>query len=358
MTHAWHIRAYRDGDEEGILNLRQRVFGDLDPVRLMPETWRWQFRDNPAGEAVWALAEDQGRIVGQYAVIPTRFSVQGKETRFALSCDTMVDPDYRRQGLFTALARKVYQRIESEGRIAAVWGFPNEASLPGFTRHLDWRLLTVFSLRVAPLRPLTMLRARLGLKKEREQAPAGRQEDSVASLCADIPGLQIKPVTRFDEEYDELWNRRRGGLAPVIQIRDAAYLNWRYTGVPGFGYRPFAIRSSGRLLGYMVIRTLTLMGHFFGVLTDLFPFPIRDPLTTQELFRCAQNDCKDRGAEFMTCLLSQAGPPFLKDAGLRTVPAFLNPRKWHFWARFAPLDAPLLGVPENWYLTYGDTDIV
>lgn len=357
MTHTWHIRDYRDGDEAQILGLRQRVFEDLDPVRLMPQTWRWQFRDNPAGEPVWALAEDHDRIVGQYAVIPTRFIVQGKASCFALSCDTMIDPDYRRQGLFTALARKVYQRIESEGRMAAVWGFPNEASLPGFTRHLDWRLLTVFPLRIAPLKPFTALRTRLGLKKAAANTPEARQEKSNPRVCADISGLQVEPVTQFDGEYDELWHRRRD-LASVIQIRDAAYLNWRYAGVPGFGYRPFAIRSGRRLLGYMVIRTLTLMGHFFGVLTDLFPFPVRDRLTTQLLFRFARNVCKDQGAAFMTCLMSRADPSFFRDAGLRTVPAILNPRKWHFGVRYAPCDAPVLGAPENWYLTYGDTDIV
>ena len=144
----------------------------------------------------------------------------------------------------------------------------------------------------------------------------------------------------------------------MIQIRDAAYLRWRYADIPGFGYQTFAIRSSGRLLGYMVIRTLTLMGHFFGVLTDLFPFPVRDFLTTQHLFRFARNYCKDQGAEFMTCLLSRAEPAFFKAAGLKTVPSILNPRKWRFGARYAPCDAGVLGHVENWYLTYGDTDIV
>ncbi|MCF8146091.1 MAG: GNAT family N-acetyltransferase [Deltaproteobacteria bacterium] len=357
MTHTWHIRDYRDGDEEQILDLRRRVFGDLDPVRLMPETWRWQFRDNPSGEALWALAQDHDRIVGQYAVIPTRFSVQGNETRFALSCDTMIDPGYRRQGLFIALARKTYQRLASERDITTVWGFPNEASLPGFTRHLDWRLLTVFPLRIIPLRPLTMLRMRLGLKKDPGNTPAGREGGADATVSANIAGLRVEPVTRFDKEYDDLWNRRKNP-APVIQIRDAAYLNWRYADIPDFGYRPFAVRSGGRLLGYMVIRTLTLMGHFFGVLTDLFPFPIRDTLTTQQLFRFAGGYIKAEGGEFMTCLMSQADPAFLKDAGLRTVPAILNPRKWHLGARYADRDHAVLGSAHNWHLTYGDTDIV
>jgi len=356
MTRNWHMRPYRDGDEEQILRLRQHVFGDLDPVRLSAPTWQWQFRRNPAGEAFCALAEDHGRIVGQYAVIPTRFCVQGKETRFALSCDTMIHPDYRRQGLFSALAREVYRRIESEARISTVWGFPNKASLPGFTRHLNWRLLTVFPLRLAPLRPLAMLRTRLGLKKGAWNLPKGREE-YVAAVLEDIPGLQVEPVTCFDGESDELWKRCQG-LAPVVQVRDAAYLNWRYRGVPGFGYRLFAVRFDGKLSGYLVIRTLKLMGHFFGVLTDLFPFPIRDPLITRKLFRFARNYCRAEGAEFMTCLLSRADPSFFKAVGLRTVPAFMNPRKWSFGVRYAPRDAGLLGVPGNWHLTYGDTDIV
>ena len=360
MTHTFQIRKYREGDEKQILTLRERVFGDLDPVRLRPSTWRWQFRDNPAGKALCALAEDHGRIVGQYVVIPTRFSVQGKETLFALSCDTMIHSDYQKQGLFTTLAREVYQRIESERRITTVWGFPNEISLPGFTRHLDWRLLTVFPLRVAPLRPLAMLYPYLPFKKKSRQPMDNSSSSEISDSRTgfpDFPGLVLEPVTRFDEEFDALWNRNRG-LAPVIQVRDAAYLNWRYSGAPGFGYRPFAIRSNGRLLGYMVIRMMNLMGHFFGVLADIFPFPVRDPVTTRRLFRFARDYSKAEGAEFMTCLLSRSDPSFFKEVGLRKIPAIFNPKKWYFGCRYPKHNRAVLGSPKNWYLTYGDTDIV
>ncbi len=360
MTASWHIRPYREGDEAQILALRREVFGNLDPVRLEPETWRWQFRQNPAGEAVCALAEDRDRIVGQYAVIPTRFHVQGKETRFALSCDTMIHPDYRRQGLFTALARDVYQRLESEAGITTVWGFPNAVSLTGFTRHLDWRLLTTFPLRVAPLRPFAMLRGHLPVKREQGKTPSAHEGNQRAISTDVIPGLRIEsipPGTGFDEAFDALWKRKQG-LAPVIQVRNAAYLNWRYMAIPAFGYRAFSVRSDQRLLGYLVIRTVRLTGHFFGALTDLFPFPIRDAFTTRRLFRFARDTLKAEGVEFMTCLHSWADPSFFKSAGLRTMPGLLNPRKWHFGARFAPQDAPRLDPPRNWYLTYGDTDIV
>ena len=362
MVNSFQIRDYREGDEKQILNLRQTVFGDLDPVRLKKSTWLWQFRHNPAGEAFCSLAEDRGIIVGQYTVIPTRFSVQGDETLFALSCDTMIHPEYRKQGMFTALARKAYRLIESRHGIRTVWGFPNEISLPGFTRRLDWKLLTVFPLRVIPLRPLAMLHHYLPFKKrsrqDRQGMDAGSSSESSDSQFRfpDVPGLMVEEITRFDVEFDTLWDRNRD-IAPVIQVRNAAYLNWRYLGVSEFGYRPFAIKFDGRLSGYMVIRMMSLKGHFFGVLADLFPFPLRDRETTKRLFLFARDYCKAKGAEFMTCLISRSDPSFFKEVGFRNIPAIFNPRKWYFGCRYPQNDRALLGSPENWYMTYGDTDI-
>ena len=236
MVNPIKIREYREGDEKQILNLRQTVFGDLDPVRLKKSTWLWQFRHNPAGEAFCALAEDHGIVVGQYTVIPTRFSVQGDETLFAFSCDTMIHPEYRKQGMFTALARKVYRLIESRHGINTVWGFPNEISLPGFTRSLNWKLLTVFPLRVIPLRPLAMFYPYLPFKKRFRQNQQGMDDSSSSEISnsgvrfPDVPGLLVEPITRFDAEFDKLWDRNRD-IAPVIQVRNTAYLNWRCLGV-------------------------------------------------------------------------------------------------------------------------------
>ena len=156
-ARSWHIRSYRDGDEEQILKLRRAVFGDLDPVRLKKSTWLWQFQNNPSGKAVCFLAEAKGEIVGQYVTIPTRFSIRGKETRAAFSCDTMIHPEYRRQGMFSALAREVYDHLETRRNIHLVWGFPNDRSLPGFTGKLDWRMLPTLPLMVMPIRPLGMI---------------------------------------------------------------------------------------------------------------------------------------------------------------------------------------------------------
>jgi len=275
----------------------------------------------------------------------------------------MIHPEYRKQGMFTALAQKVYRLIESQHRITTVWGFPNEISLPGFTRRLSWSLLTVFPLRVVPLRPLAMVLSYLPLKKRsrrelRTPVAGSSLEISVSRAgLPEVPGLLVESVTRFDAEFDTLWNRNRG-IAPVIQVRNATYLNWRYLGVPGFHYRPFAIRLEGRLSGYMVIRMMNVAGHFFGVLADLFPFPVRDRDTTKRLFLFAREYCRTQGAEFMTCLLSRSDDSFFREVGFRKIPAIFNPKKWYLGCRYPHHERSVLSSAKNWYLTYGDTDIV
>jgi len=358
INRTWQIREYREGDEHQILQLRRIIFGDVDTVRLKLSTWYWQFRDNPAGKAICLLAEDDGVVVGQYAIIPTRFKFFGKKITFALSCDTMIHPAYRKWGLFTALASELYNSLESDYGITTIWGFPNAASLPGFTRRLEWNLLAVFPLWILPIRPFEMIRSHIPFlyrKPSEFQAYESRQNiRPITGLSFEpgtrvIPDLTINSIERFDESFDELWNTHHD-LAPVMQIRESIYLNWRYLEVPDFGYRPFAIKWKGRISGYLVIRLVEMMGHFFGVIVDIFPFPVVDYHKTEYLVRFARDYCKAHGAEFLTCLLPLADQNFLKKAGFKKVPEWMNPRKWYFGCRCPEEDKSLLAPRGNRFL--------
>ena len=358
MNRRWHIRAYQEGDEHQILQLRQTVFGDLDPVRARLSTWHWQFRDNPAGKAFCLLAEDHGVVVGQYTAIPTRFYVRGHETTFAFSCDTMIHPDYRKQGMFVTLARDLYQYLESHDQITTVLGFPNRASLRGFTGRLGWHVLAEFPLRIAPIRPLAMLRAFIPWIREQTSASSlVSSRPAPMPMKTNVPGLLIEPIDEFRDSFDELWDRHNG-LASVMQVRDSRYLNWRYLGVLGFQYHPFAVSWHGTLSGYIVLRFMNIMGHYFGVLVDLFPFPVVSYELTSSLIRFAREYSKAHRAEFLVCLLPRASDSFLKKAGLKKIPGVFNPRRWYFGCRRPESLKPLLDPIENWYITYGDTDIV
>ena len=356
MTLNWHIRSYREGDEKQILKLRRAVFGDLDPVRLKESTWQWQFQNNPSGKAVCFLAESDGEIVGQYVTIPTRFSIHGKETRLAFSCDTMIHPDYRRQGMFSALAREAYNHLETQRNINLVWGFPNDRSLPGFTGKLGWRMLPTIPLMVMPIRPLAMIfNALPWLNKILKKPPAIIKTNTDVAFSTKIHGVHINPIEHFDETLDALW-QEHSTMAPVMQVRDSRYLQWRYLSVPEFGYRPFAVLRDDRMLGYLVIRMMTLKGHMFGVLVDVFPFPMGTGSVIHEIFSFARQYVKAHGGDFLTCLLPLRETGILKRAGFKNVPEILNPKTWRLGYRYAG-DSPS-GNLDYWHVTYGDTDVV
>jgi hypothetical protein len=358
MNHSWHKRAYKEGDEHQILRLRQIVFGNLDEVRLNLSTWYWQFRDNPAGKAVCWLAENKGAVVGQYTIVPTRFCVRGQETLFAFSCDTMVHPNYRKQGIFVALANQCYQSLESrDNPITTFWGFPNKTSLIGFCRRLRWDTIAVIPLRILPIRRLAMLyRCMPMLSAQRSTDIYSKTISLTKAIAPRVPGLSIEPIHYFSADFDMLWDRHKA-LAPIIQIRDSIYLNWRYFGIPDFNYRAFAIGWMGELAGYIVLRFMDMMGHHFGVLVDIFPFPVIDNRLTQHVFRFARDYAEANRAEFLTCLLPWAKTSFL-GGGYLKVPEKLNPRRWYFGCRCLQNDRPLLNLIQHWYISYGDTDIV
>ncbi|HLK11352.1 MAG TPA: GNAT family N-acetyltransferase [Candidatus Binatia bacterium] len=355
----WRSRDAVPADVDGILALRRVVFGDLDPARLRPEIWRWQFVDNPAGAGYVRLAEHDGRIVGQYAAIPTRFRVDDAVRLFAMSCDTMTHPDYQKQGMFVTLARELYADLAARHGVTTVWGFPNDRSYPGFVGKLDWFEVHVFPMRVKPIRSRDVLQRYLGRGPISQLlgAIADRSYRLVTPPVREPRRATIRPITTFDERFDALWERHRS-MTRVIQVRDRAYLDWRYCAAPIFEYRPFEIVVNGVLEGYFVLRVLSLFDLPVGAVVDLFPCPIVDAGVTREVLSFAQLRATEAGAAFLTALLPPAHAAHLTRFGFLRVPDRLNPRRWYFGARSAREDIPLLRDIAHWYVTYGDADIV
>src|SRR6516164_3073299 len=74
MSESWICRSFRDGDEAGILQLYRDVF-QLD---LTLPVWQRAYQQCPNGPAVITVLENDGDIVGHYAVQPRGFWVSGE----------------------------------------------------------------------------------------------------------------------------------------------------------------------------------------------------------------------------------------------------------------------------------------
>lgn len=78
-----------------------------------------------------------GNPAAYYGVFPCKAVVGGNIYLCAQSGDTMTHPRHRGKGLFIKLAKITY-RLAKENGIRFVFGFPNDNSLHGFVKKLDW----------------------------------------------------------------------------------------------------------------------------------------------------------------------------------------------------------------------------
>lgn len=228
------IRAYRDGDESAILALFEECFHH----RRSLERWAWEYRDNPYGNGKISLAFDaDGRPAAHHAGYPVRFVGFGAEPVVAFQIGDLMSAPWARgigRGPTSVLARTVRHFYEhfSRGRVGFHYGF-HTATAKGFAlRFMGSRVVEPVTYRVRPLPGRSLA---LGL---------------VTRL---LSGVAVVPIERFDERFDELWQRLRGVYGLAIE-RDSRYLNWRYADCPDGEYRGYTVERKGRLLGWGVFR--------------------------------------------------------------------------------------------------------
>lgn len=340
MPEPWLLRPYREGDEGAILDLFARVFG----IKRSLQHWRWQFLDNPCGRLFIHLAvAPSGRLVGQYAGLPVRMQWDGQERLFVQAVDVMADPEFRGDrslsGVFGELLACYIRECLGPDGAAVGFGFP----------------------------PLGHLR----LGRQQGYVRLHRVEQLVKPLEAVSPSRWFRPITGWtwvveevsavDGRADRLWERCRPELR-LAAIRDARYLNWRYTRHPEIRYRFFAVkrRFSEAWAGLAVLRvggekaTAYLgQGEPVASLVDWLV-----PLSERAVAEALVRRCESAGRE----------------AGMTALYAWCRPGSAH-WRIFAergfrsePTPMYLTAVPgidgisvqeagERWYYTMGDSDL-
>lgn len=358
MPGQWEVAEYEPGDEQGIMRLYQLVFGE----EMSDDQWRWRYLKNPTGLVTIILAKAGAQIVGQYALLPVRMKV-GADTRVvALSLDTMVHPDYRGQGVFVELARRLYKDVALQGT-PLVYGFPNEASHRGFVTGLGWvDLCDRVPLFVRPLSAEGILKGTVANRFL--LAVGGRSGQMGMSLLLparriEVPdGCAIRPVTSFDDRADELW-RRASSAFGISLVRDQRYLNWRYVEKPGDSYTILILERAGDVLGYVVLKSVERFGLRIGFVVDLLAVPDQPSISrcliseAVECFRKAQR-------AIISCLMLKHSPYIqaLRANGFLFLPARLHPQEMYVGVRRNTEEyaAELITNPSNWYITWGDHD--
>jgi hypothetical protein len=268
--------------------------------------------------------------------------------------DTMTDPECRRQGMLTAVARLAYDTWRKAG-IPFVLGLPNQ-QWGSRTDALGWKALFPLQWLVRPLQPAALLARRLGISALSQLRLLGavwnRWWDR--NIQPDET-VHTRGVDRVGSEFDVLWQTCRGDRQ-ISAIRDSAWVNWRYVKAPTFAYRVLLAERWGQPVGYCAYRLQETAGRKLGFIAELL-VPQSDMLARNTLIARTLQQLRVEGAEAaitlaipntsISCAFRRAG--FLFSWG-------------SFGVCLAPLD-PTLSMdtvrnPQNWCMAGGDFDII
>jgi GNAT superfamily N-acetyltransferase len=349
----WKIRDGNQEDMKGIFSLREVVFGEEEKDKLDPRFWRWEFMEGPDGRGLIYIMEDGNKIIGHFADVPRRFSIQGDDVLATLSLDLMVHPDYRRKGIFEAMGRYGIERVKKENGLFLTSYPIRRETIRGF-KKIGWKNVVELPVLVYPIRfsgivnqyfrfpPLSLLvggGARFfyfllyGLKR-------GKGTE----------GFEIEKVGLLDDQFDGFCQKALS-LYPIMGIRNRRYLTWRYLEHPTRSYTIYRARKSGEMQGYIVLRKVELLNFNSAVIVDLLAL---DKVSLIALVERGIQHSREQGADLLGFMVPQGHShhKIMRSMG------FLPSPKTFLFMIYPHSNREILFSPEKWYLTWGDTDVI
>ena len=315
MTSEVTVRLGGREDREKILELRRVAFPGEDQEKREPAFWDWEFAENPAGEAIIAVAEAADQtIVGHYALVPQTYVRGGEERRALLAVDAMTHPGFQGKGIFSRVVARAME--ETSGYDFATAFQIRDAVLPGMLRN-GW--LRTFRT------PILVRPSGVAFRRPKDC--------DVRSLTPADTGAIEEIAGRFHEE--RIRRTRRD-------------YSWKFVTNPSWRYESIALERRGHLAAYLIWCKRTLKGIPTAAIVDCGGSgnDVRALIAT--LIRTAIG----RGALLVAALASPGGP---LDGILRRMMFVPAPYAFNFLTHplsgsGAPLDS------EQWSISWADTD--
>jgi GNAT superfamily N-acetyltransferase len=244
------ITRYRSDDKRAVEALYRRVFG-IDAAESSRLRWDWQYRRNPNNPGqepeIW-IAREGTTLVGQYATMPVRLSLKGREVQGSWGMDVMVAPERQRQGLGEILFR-TWDR-----NVGASLGLGLSESSYRLFQKLNWPDVGPVPLLVKPLTRRALRRPNWPVAINRLVSALTLPVVLVVSRVRPMRA-EVRLIQRFDESFTALWEQVAAKFDLAVR-RDAAYLNWKYVTAPHVRYSIAVVRREDRNIGYAVYRHL------------------------------------------------------------------------------------------------------
>ncbi len=359
MERVWAAREYREGDEEGVFELDKAVHpSSAQNKQRWMGWWQWMYKQNPAGAARIWLAEHEGRVVGQSAVIPVAMKVGSEIVTGFQAMHTMTHPEYRRQGIYETIAKKTYAEAAKKGMHIG-YRFPNENSHPIAINKLNWFDVATMQIVFKPLNWGNALKLRinnrflLGLC-----TVGGNMLDKMFYRAKEVPfveGLTITRVSSFDERISEFCSTVSNQY-PIMVMRSVDYLNWRYITVPDVEYSIYIAELAGEIHGYLVLRCIQKGQARVGAICDIFA---QSEQIAQCLISEAIGHFEREEVDLVYCemIKNKILHNAFKRSGFVSVP-FIRGMRLCAYSSSPDIPKEFLQDSQNWLIQIGDSDSV
>lgn len=321
------------------------LLADVFPAnpKADPAVLAWQYWDNPWGATSSWVEDTDGALQAHYAVIAIPGRLDGRPARAGMGVDAATRDRARGRGLFSALAKAAYASAAEEGcRVA--FTAPNPYSLKGVQNAGLQRLddLTVW---VRPLDDAWLAR------RTHLPVPLAAVARGALFPGRGVQGLRGEEVGVPPDGLDALWARSAPGV-PWGVTGDAAWWRWRFAERPRAGYRLFATRRGGDLVGAAALAEHTGYGGRFLFVLELLA---DDPAAAAATLAPALAEPRGAVGLAAVALPGTRLAALVRGAGLRRLPRRLEPRPLHFGVVPGGPDLPdLTRVP--WSLSWSLLD--
>ena len=366
MSLRYTLRRYRDGDEQAIFELLNTTFGGWHSL----EYWRWWYRNNPDGSSIIWLAEQDGKIIGHYGMIPRTMKVGNAYVAGSFACDAATHPDYQGKGVFSSIVNKACLDA-TENHIAIGYGFADTSgriykryermghicSMVRMIKVLEWE---------QPLERYVGKPLARGTAAAIRKIGAFRNSIGKMSRSTYPTGLTIEKIRRFDEKIDTFWDEISPNFK-IIARRDHRYLNWRYASHPEKKYTIYKAVKEGAILGYCVLAREHWQNLEIGVIMDILGYHDVVSCLIDEAVQRFQQENVNAIAIMMSeqhpyrCLFRRSG--FITYARVKwALYATINLRgsaieeKEIYPQALLLSQNPLLKKKSNWFMIEGDGD--
>ena len=336
-------------DKEQILALTQKIFGDVEISKS--DFFDWQYLHNPDGEAIVIVAKDNEKsnsIIGVESILPMNLMINQKVVKASLSCNSYVDPNYRKKGIFSKLISLV-KNESMINNISCIYGVANNNSFNSFMKK-DSREISNLPILFRPLRLSNYFSFTLGNFLH--------IFDNIWKIKKSNNPNIIQFNDCFDESFEILCKKANQRI-PIIQYRTKEYLNWKYKDHPTREYRTFVLKENSILQGYIVTRKIMGNKKSKGVIVDFLVDSNTNPEKIKDLINIALEDFwnSDVSGVVAVCGPSTLEYQLLSKTGFKIIPKFIKPRSSHFILINSDKgNLNQLSNYENWFFSFGDSD--